>query len=376
MPLCWATGRRGYYFLSGDGVTDMQFNPQIETLAMDAGIVFDGAVDFLPRAGKAGSFGAIDGDKLTLAMDAVYNQPGLVTTANSGILSTLTTMIDPKLVEVLLAPLKSEDIYGVTKKGDWLQSTAAFGMIEMTGSVASYGDFNEAGRSDANAQWPMRQNYIFQTFTEWGDRELELMGLAKIDWASRKRISSANSLNRFMNQMNFYGVAGLQNYGGLNDPSLSAALTPGTKALGGTSWSNASPNEILVDVQSLFSKLQTQCGGNLDLEETMTLAISPTSDIYLANTNSFGLTAAEMIRKAFPNLTVKTAPQYLSGTTYSCQLIVDSIEGQRTAECAFSEKMRGHRMVQNVSSTKQKSSAGGWGTIIYRPIGIASMAGI
>jgi hypothetical protein len=249
-------------------------------------------------------------------------------------------------------------------------------MIENTGEVASYGDFNESGRSDFNANWPQRQSYNFQTFTEWGDMELERYALAKIDAAARKNISSANSLNRFMNLLYFFGVPGLQNYGGLNDPSLTAAITPATKAAGGTSWKNALPTEILADFQATFAVIIAATGSNVDVDAAITVGMHSQSDLYLSNTNSFGLTAKEMVKKVFPNLKVVTAPQYLSGTTYSMQMIVDELEGQRAAECAFNEKMRAHRIVPATSSFKQKKSAGGWGTIVYRPVQIAEISGI
>ena len=366
-------------------------NPMIADLAQRAGIVFDGALDLMardrltPGAGAApgAEWGGLDMRAVQMSFDAMmaqdapaYQQPSLITTPNSAIPAFLTTYLDPKLIAVLLAPVKAADIYGESKKGDWTTDTAMFSMLEMTGAVASYGDFNEAGRSDANVQFPQRQSYRFQTFTEWGDLELERMALAKIDWAAQKNISSANSMNRFMNLTYFYGVAGLQNYGALNDPSLSAPITPATKVAGGTSWANALPTEILADVQAMFAVLQTQTGGTLELTDRMTLAIHPTSDVYLANTNSFGLTAAEMIKKAFPNLTVKTAVQFLSGTTYSAQMIVDEIEGQRTVDCCFTEKFRAHRIIPSTSSFMQKKSAGTWGAIIFRPVGIAGMAGI
>ena len=369
-------------------------NPQLADAMEMGGIAFDQAMDFLPRVRlkepvSGSMFGGLDGGRVRLAMDEffggafdaantnTYQQPTLVTNPNAGILSMLSTFIDPKLIEVILQPLKAELVYGVTKKGDWITQTAVFGVIENTGETASYGDFNENGRSDANVNWPQRQSYNFQTITEWGDMEVERMGLAKVDWAARKNLSSANTLNRFMNLLYFFGVSGgLQNYGGLNDPSLSAALTPATKAAGGTSWKNALPTEILADVQAGVAQLITQTGSNVDNESPMTLALHATSDLYMVNTNSFGLTAMEMINKALPNVKVVTAPQYLSGTTYSYQLIVDEIDGQRAAECAFNEKMRAHRIIPAMSSFRQKKSAGCWGTIIYRPIQIAAMSGI
>lgn len=375
----------------------MQRNPALDALAARSGIVFDSALDFIPRLpaidtyGKPvpGKFGSLDTNKGKMVFDSImgmdaptantYNQPTLVTTPSGGVTSLFTTYVDPKVIEVLLAPMRSEIIYGTTKKGDWETQTAIFNMVEYTGEAASYGDFNQNGRSDANSNFPQRQSYNFQTWTESGDMEIARMALTKVDWAARKNISSANTLNRLMNLINFYGVAGLQLYGGLNDPLLAPALTPGTKIAGGTSWANALPNEILADIQAMFASLQQSThgtDGNLDLDTPMTLALSPTSEVYLVNTNSFGLTAAEMIKKAFPNIRIENAVQYQSGTTYSCQLIVNELNGQITCESAFNEKMRAHRVVMDSSSFRQKKSAGSWGTIIYRPVCIASMAGI
>jgi hypothetical protein len=361
-------------------------NPELDEIAA-RGIVFDQALDFLPRHERTVNdhieFGELDGQRALMALDEVmaqdattYNQQPLVTSPNAGVLAMLTTMIDPKLIQVLLQPLKAEEVYGVIKKGDWVTDTIAFSMMEFTGETAAYGDFNESGRSDVNANWPQRQNFLWQTITEWGERELERMALAKIDLAAQKNLSSANTINRMANLVAFYGVSGLQNYGGLNDPSLSAALTPATKAAGGTSWKNALPTEILADIQAGYTQLVTQTGSNVDLEMPMTLGMHSISQNYFANTNSFGLTARGMVKEVFPNLKVVTAPQYLSGTTYSYQLIVDEMDGQRTCESAFSEKMRAHRIVPSMSSYRQKKTAGAWGTIIYRPIGITTMAGI
>lgn len=366
-------------------------DPRFQQLAERAGVIIPGAMEFLERMPKLaedgkpikGQWGDWNEAAVQLAMDAVtatsYNQPTLVTAPNASIMSLLTTLVDPKQIEILLSPTKAADVYGETKKGTWVDQTVAFPVVENTGEVSAYGDWNEDGRSDFNANWPQRQAALWQTITEWGDLEVERYGLARIDAIARKNISSANTLNRMANLVYFYGWTGLQNYGGLNDPGLSAALTPATKLAGGTGWINALPTEILADIQACYFALQSQTtgtGGNLELTDKMTLALHPQSETYLANTNSFGLTAMEMIRKVFPGLTVKTAVQYLSGTTYSLQLIVDEIEGQRTMECAFNEKMRAHRVIPAMSSFRQKKTAGAWGTIVYRPNAVALMSGI
>ena len=368
----------------------MRFNSQaaqdIAEVSRRAGVVFPGATKWLPRErytadargpkGETSGWGEIVMDGELAALDA---QAGLTTAPNAGIPSIFTSYYDPKVVEVLLTPNNAVKIIGERRMGDWVDQSVGFPMVESTGETTSYGDFNDGGgRAGANAQWEYRQPYLWQTFTEWGDLEAERMGRARIDWVSRLNISSAINHDKFYNTSLFYGIANLQCYGLLNDPSLSALGTPTTKAATGTSWASALAQEILADVQKMFTQLQLQTGSNLEMDTPMVLALHSVSETYLANTNAYGLVSAyELIKKTFPNLRVQQAPQYLSGTsTYTCQLIVDEIQGQKTVEGAFNEKMRAHRVVFATSSVKQKKTGGTIGAIIYRPTGIYGLTGI
>lgn len=322
-----------------------------------------------------------------LAMDA---QPTLVTDPNSAVPAFLTTMIDPQVFKVLFSPNNAAVIFGENRKGTWLDETAMFPVVEHTGEVSSYGDFNENGRAGANTNWPQRQSYLFQTMKEYGDRELERAGLSKINWVSEIDVAAATVLNKFSNLTYFFGVAGLQNYGLLNDPNLSAALTPATKAAGGVKWINAgaivaTANEIYADIQAIFLQLVTQSGGLIDQNTKMVLALSPGSSVALTATNSFNVNVSDLLKKNFPNLRIETAVQY--GVTSASnpqgvaagnfvQLIAESVEGQDTGYCAFNEKMRTHPIVRGSSSVKQKITAGTWGCIVRMPMAIASMVGV
>lgn len=319
------------------------------------------------------------GATLRLAHDgmACDAQPQLITVSNSGIPSYLSTYFDPKLIEVLVSPMKAAEIAGSeVKKGDWVTETATFSVIESTGETSSYGDFSEDGVAGANSNFPSRQSYHYQVMTQWGEKELERMGLARIDWANRLNIASALTLNKFQNKTYFYGVDGLANYGLLNDPSLSAPITPTTKAAGGTSWAVATALEILDDVTKLYTQLQSQANGLVDLETVMTLAMSPNSQAYLTKTTQFNVNVQDLLKKNYPGLTVKTAPEYATASGELLQLIVDSVEGQRTVDTAFTEKMRAHPIIIAASSFKQKKSQGTWGSIIYRPVFVAQMLGV
>ena len=203
---------------------------------------------------------------LAMAMDAL---PTLVTVPNAGIPQMLTTLIDPEVFRIVFAATKGAEILGEVQKGNWLTDTELFPVIEATGEVSSYGDFNNNGRSGLNMNFPARQSYLFQTFEEYGDRELERAGLARINYVSEMDKAAAENLNKYSNLTYFYGVSGLENYGYLNDPNLSASLTPAVKTWGGTAWISAgqfraSANEIYADIQALYNQLLSQTLGLVD----------------------------------------------------------------------------------------------------------------
>lgn len=104
--------------------------------------------------------------------------------------------------------------------------TAQFPVVESTGQVSSYGDYNNNGQVNANVNWVARESYLYQTITQWGELELDRYGEGRIAWAQQLNTASALTLNKFQNKSYFFGVAGLKNYGILNDPNLPASITP------------------------------------------------------------------------------------------------------------------------------------------------------
>jgi hypothetical protein len=345
-------------------------DPILHALQSQAGIHFMGVDAGLQVPGAASNF--------AIAMDA---QPALVTTSNSGIPAFLSTWIDPKIIEILVAPMKAAEIAGEEiKKGDWTTKTAMFPDIESTGEVSAYGDYNENGSAGANVNFPQRQSYHYQVITQWGEMQLEEMGLARIDWSNRLNISSVLTLNKFQNQSYFFGIKGLENFGILNDPSLLAPLAPVPDAAAGgaITWgSDKTALGVLADVAAMFSQLQTQANGLVDLGTKMTLAMSPVSEAQgFTKTNNFNVNVFDLVKKNYPNLTVKTAPEYATASGNLVQLFADELEGQRTLAVAFTEKLRAHPIRIDLSSFKQKKSQGTWGSIIWRPFLVVQMLGV
>lgn len=349
-------------------------------MLQERGIFLPDVKSYLPPEFKA---------NIQIAMDA---QPTLTTTSNAGIPSWLTTLIDPDIISVLFSPLNGAKILGERRKGDWTTQTAMFPIVENTGQTSAYGDFNNNGSTSANTNFPQRQSFLFQTILQYGELEMERAGLARINWVSELQKSATIVLNNFGNLTYFKGVAGLQNYGLLNDPRLSAPIAPGPKAAGGGNvWVtsagvlNATANEVYADIQALYGELISQSGGLVNQETKMVLALSPLSSMALTATNSFNVNVSDLIKKNFPSIRIETAVQYGVVSTTNpqgivggneVQLIAETVEGQETGYCAFNEKLRAHKIINELSSFKQKYTQGSWGAIIRLPFAFAQMLGV
>lgn len=313
---------------------------------------------------------------LRMALDA---QPGLVTSPNAGVLLSSVSVIDPEVVSVIFTPMRAAKILGgEAQKGSWIDQVAYFPMAESIGQVASYNDYSNNGSVDANAQWNYRQPYTWQAFKRYGEQTLERWGAAGLNYSSELDKSLALVFNKFSNKTYFFGVNGLVNYGLLNDPSLISPISPATKANTGqgVTWLLATALEVFNDVKALYTQAVTQMGGNLEMTDTMKLVISTTRQPALLTTNEFGLNVEDLLKKAFPNMTIEAAPEYSTGSGELLQLIIPEVDGVRTAYPAYTEKQRAHALVTEASAWSQKNSAGTWGTVIRRPIAIAQMLGI
>lgn len=364
------------------------FASEMDAIERKWGIHLDGALDYLKDEWRYDDQIAMDEAGHLLAMDA---QPHLITSPNSSIPYFLTLMVDPNIVRVLVTPSKAAEILGEVRKGTWVDETAMFPMVERTGEVSSYGDYNNNGRAGLNTNFPQRQSYLFQTIISYGEREMERAGRARIGWAAELKESAVLSLNKFSNSTYFFGVAGLQNYGLLNDPSLPAALVPGLKAGGnGNVWTingqnNATANEIFQDIQAMFYQLALQTTGLVTARDKLVLSMSPQTAVALTTTNDFNVNVYDLLKKNFPNIRFEDAVQYGRVTPNNpqgiaagemIQLIAESIEGQETGYCAFNEKLRAHRLIPEMSSFKQKFTQGTWGAIIRYPVCFTSMVGV
>jgi hypothetical protein len=326
-------------------------------------------------------------ENINLAMDA---QPQLVTVASSGIPAYLTYFMDPDILRVLTAKNQAAEIFGEKQKGDWTSSAMLFPVVERTYEVSSYGDYNNNGRAGINMNFPERQPYLYQTICEYGDLEIERAGLAKIGFVAEQREAAIDGLNKFQNLTYFKGVAGLANYGALNDPALYPAIAPIPKANGGITWlngtaPNASANEVLEDIQQLVTQAINQSSGQIDVRSEFVLGMSPKSEMAMTFTNSFNVNVSDLIRKNFPGLRVQTAIQYGALTAQNpqgsalgeiVQLWAPRAAGQDAGYTSFNMKLKSGRIIPDMSSFKQKLSQGTNGFILREPFAMSQLIGV
>jgi hypothetical protein len=357
---------------------------EVAPVYADAGLILPGTKMFVPDEWKNSNRSLSQ-----LAMDAAGF---LSTDPNAALPMMLTTAIDPDVIRIVFAPLQIAKILGGEKKaGDWLEETRIFPVLEETGEVSSYDDFSTQGRAGINFNYPQFQSYLFQTFVAYGERETERAGLMRINYVGELTGAASGLLNRFGNLCYAFGIANLQNYGLLNNPYLTAYLSPAVKAWGGTTWFNAgSPaataNEVYNDILAVVEQIINQTNGAIEMDAPMVLAVSPQSQLAMKFTNSFGVSVADLLKQGFPNMKIVPAPQYGQRTTnniqgYSAvgnvfQVIVEKIDNQKVAYPAFNEKLRAHKLIPEPSSWKQKMTSGVWGTITRMPIGISGMIGV
>lgn len=308
---------------------------------------------------------------------AWIGQPGmaqdaaLITNANTLVPVELTAYIDPRVVTILTAVRNARALFPEVQKGDWTTTYDKWATQEMTGASQPYTDYADGVTSGVNVEWMSREQYIFQTTITYGDLETAKMTAARINLASAKQVSAANTLDIDGNKFALLGVAGKDIYGLLNDPNLPAATAV-------NSWASATAEGVYNDINTnLFGALSEQSGGHITYDSPLKLALSAKMNEALGKTNQYGKTVLGMLREVFTNLTIVILPEL--GTLPAGETIImvaEEVDGQPVAESGFGVKMRAGRLVPKLSSWAQKYVSSTYGGIVYMPFAYAAITGM
>ncbi|CAM2143790.1 DUF2184 domain-containing protein [Pararobbsia alpina] len=312
--------------------------------------------------------------ELIMAMDAAGP---LVTVGNNGIPAMLTNYFEPETIEILVAPMNSELLYDAVQKGDWTDDTVTFLEVESVGETATYGDYSGNGMSGHNTNFPQRQGYGYQTNTQWGDRQMDMAARARLNYAGNQQAASALILRKKENAINLFGVSGLQNYGLMNDPSLSTPVAPTVGATtGATTWALKNSDEIYEDFVTLWANEIAAGNGTVNTKTPCKVGMPNIVEQNLTKQNSFGQVLRDRLKLAYPNMEIETVPEFATSGGNLVQMIATKVEGKVTGQLGFAERMRAHGVVRHASSFAEKKSGRSWGAIIYRPFLVNAMLGV
>ena len=326
----------------------------------EKGFVFNGAKGFITKNN----------------MNRILRDSALITTPNSGVPAVFTTWIDPMVVNILTAPTNAKKIFGEVKKGDWTNSGSLFKAIEATGQSTAYTDFGNGATADVNVTYPYRENYLAQTHIRYGEQEMAVLGKAAVNLAAEKQRSAATIINIDTNKYYLLGVDGKEIYGLLNEPNLPASISPATVNTNVTKWEGKTTQQIYDDVLLLAAELFENSMGLINQSSDLVLAVSPGSNVLLGKATDYNVSVLDMLNKYFTNLSIVVLPELAQTSGTVVMLVARSVNGDKVAELAYSEKMRALRIVPHTSWYEQKYVFGTYGAIVYKPFAIATMTGV
>lgn len=300
-----------------------------------------------------------------IAMDS-YVGGAALTAPNAGIPAMLSTFLSPKWIEFYTSPIRIAEAYQEKQFGDRVTTNIAIPTFELYGETSSYGDFNSNGMSNSNENYEYRQPYAYQTNIKIGEIAEERAAAAKFSLVEREIQATSLILNKTQSSVYLYGVAGLKNYGTLNDPDL----LPSTVGL---NWATLTTLELMNEFQKLFNQLVSQSAGIVQETDAMTLVLSPVMRAALLKPTEFGWTALSKIKEIYTGLKIVAVPEYSTDTGEVVQLSKDEYMGQPVIHLGFVDKLRTHAVEVKTSGFLQKRSQATIGAIIYYPVLVANM---
>lgn len=324
-----------------------------------------------PRPATVGFIDDSVRSQLRMGMDAAP-----ITDANIGIPPWMNLWHDPKVIDVILAPRRAEEIADPVRKGDWTTDTAMFNFVERSGFVEGYGDYSRGGQSDFNAKFPTRESWHGEIMTTWGDKEVARWGNAKLDFHAQKEMAAATTISIMHNKIWFRGVAGRKCYGLITDPNLPTPIVPTVGAAGNT-WELKTAEEIYADFEAMYQQLAIQGMGHLTMDDEIIVVMSNRVNAYLMKRTLYGsIPVKTLIQDSFPKMKFVVAPEYTTASGELVQMIVTKVDGNPTMLMGYTELERSHGIRRDVSWWEEKKSFGSWGCIIFYPFAIAQMLGV
>ena len=150
-----------------------------------------------------------------------------------------------------------------------------------------------------------------------------------------------------------FGTGGLRGIMGVGSNRMNI-YTVGTA----TQWADKTTIQIYDDVIKLFGELATNSAGRITIDSDLVLAAPPAVMVMLGKSTDYGKSVIDILKNYFTNISFVTLPELANVSGNSVLLAARTVDGAPVAELGYSEKMRSHQLIPELSSYKQKFSAG------------------
>lgn len=298
-----------------------------------------------------------------------------ITPNNIGMPAGILSQVSVEVAETILAYRSGDEALGGRKKLlDWEQQDYYLPLVEKTGSVEPYSDYDDAVASGLNVTFGRTGHYLFSTSYNVGEREAMQLAQGNINSDNYLMSASLEALAVELNRVAFNGYVNNNNsflvYGLLNNPSLANYENSDKK------FSAMTYQECVAFFAKAIAKLRSQTGNNIQRGSKLRVVVASNAfDSLALKFTDLGVDAITALIDKFQKLGVEitiTPAIELDGANASQDVIYFILENSQggineTSTLGYSEIGRMSNVVLGTTYKQQKVSAGTTGAVIYKP---------
>lgn len=294
---------------------------------------------------------------------------------NIGMPAGILSQISVEILENILAYRSGDEALGGRKKLlDWEQQDYYLPLVERTGVVEPYSDYDDAVTSGLNVTFGKTGHYVFSTSYNVGEREAMQLSQGNINGEEFLMSASLEALAVELNRVAFNGYVNNNQsflvYGLLNSPSLN------NYELSDKKFSAMTYQECVTFFAKAIAKLREQTGNNIQKGSKLRVVVASNAfDTLSLKFTDLGVDAITSLINKFTDLGVEitiTPAIELDNANGGQDVIYFILENSQggindTTILGYSEIGRMSNIVLGTTYKQQKMSAGTTGAVIYKP---------
>lgn len=293
---------------------------------------------------------------------------------NIGMPAGILSQISVEVAETILAFRSGDEALGGRKKLlDWEQQDYYLPLVEKTGSVEPYSDYDDSVASGLNLTFGRTGHYVFSTSHTIGEREAMQLASANVGEGYYLE-ASLEAIAVELNRVAFNGYVNNNQsflvYGLLNHPSLNNYQIADKK------FSAMTYQEVVAFFANAIAKLRAQTGNNIQRGSKLRVVVASNAfDTLALKFTDLGVDAISALIDKFNKLGIEitiTPAVELDGANANQDVIYFILENSQgglseTTTLGYSEIGRMSNVVIGANYKQQKVSAGTTGAVIYKP---------